>query len=404
MPTLKNKNIKNKVKKNYGQESVKLHKLHGGKLALASKFPLKNREDLSLAYTPGVGAVCMEIASNKKSAKQLTLKKNAIAVVSDGTAVLGFGDIGPEAGIPVMEGKAVLMKQFAGVDAFPICLDTKDTEEIITTVKHLAPVFGGINLEDISAPRCFEIEERLKKELGIVVMHDDQWGAATVALAALINALKVTKRKQDGFTVVMSGLGAAGVATVRLINAYAPSAKIIGVDSKGIVGHAEGLTGIKKRLFDENVLVHGIEGNLADAVRGADVFIGLSKPGVLTAEMVASMGKDAIIFALANPTPEIMPEEALRAGAVVVGTGRSDFPNQINNSVFFPGFWRGVLDAAQKTDNTEYDLDLFVDSAKALAKAVKNPTKDNIIPSTLDKEIHTMVAKAVTKYFLKKKA
>lgn len=404
MPTLKNKNIKNKVKKNYGPESVKLHKLHGGKLALTSKFPLKNREDLSLAYTPGVGAVCMEIAGNKKLAKQLTLKKNTIAVVSDGTAVLGFGDIGPEAGIPVMEGKAVLMKHFAGVDAFPICLDTKDTEEIIKTVKQLAPAFGGINLEDISAPRCFEIEERLKKELGIVVMHDDQWGAATVALAALINALKVTKRKQDGFTVVMSGLGAAGVATVRLINAYAPAAKIIGVDSKGIVGHVEGLTGIKKKLLDENVLVHGLEGSLVDAVRGADAFIGLSKPGVLTTDMVASMSKDPIIFALANPTPEIMPEDALKAGAAVVGTGRSDFPNQINNSVFFPGFWRGVLDATQKTDNTEYDLDLFVDSAKALAKAVKNPTKDNIIPSTLDKEIHTMVSKAVTKYFLKKKA
>jgi malate dehydrogenase (oxaloacetate-decarboxylating) len=305
--------------------------------------------------------------------------------------------------ILVMVVEMVLMKHFAGVDAFPICLDTKDTEEIIKTVKQLAPVFGGINLEDISAPRCFEIEERLKKELGIVVMHDDQWGAATVALAALINALKVTKRKQDGFTVVMSGLGAAGVATVRLINAYAPAAKIIGVDSKGIVGHVEGLTGIKKKLLDENVLVHGLEGSLVDAVRGADAFIGLSKPGVLTTDMVASMSKDPIIFALANPTPEIMPEDALKAGAAVVGTGRSDFPNQINNSVFFPGFWRGVLDATQKTDNTEYDLDLFVDSAKALAKAVKNPTKDNIIPSTLDKEIHTMVAKAVTKYFLKKK-
>lgn len=392
-----------KIIKNYNKESLELHKKFGGKLELGSKFPLKNRDDLSHAYTPGVGAVCMAIKNDEKLAKTLTLKKNTIAVVSDGTAVLGFGDIGPSAGIPVMEGKAVLMKHFSGVDAFPICLDTKDTEEIIKVVKQIAPVFGGINLEDISAPRCFEIEERLKKELGIVVMHDDQWGAATVALAALINALKVTKRKQDGFTVVMSGLGAAGVATVRLIKAYAPNAKVIGVDSRGIVGHSEGLTGIKKKLFDENVLAHGLEGGLADAVRGADVFIGLSKPGVLTGEMVKSMNKDAIVFALANPVPEIMPDEAHEAGAAVVGTGRSDFPNQINNSVFFPGFWRGVLDAAQKTDNTQYDLDLFVESAKALAKAVKNPSKDNIIPSTLDQDIHKMVAKAVTKYFLKKK-
>lgn len=390
------------IKKNYNQESLSLHKLHGGKMALASKFPLKNRDDLSRAYTPGVGAVCMAIKDDVKLVKSLTLKKNTIAVISDGTAVLGFGDIGPAAGIPVMEGKAVLMKHFAGVDAFPICLDTKDTEEIIKTVKQIAPVFGGINLEDISAPRCFEIEERLKKELNIVVMHDDQWGAATVALAALINALKVTKRKQDGFTVVMSGLGAAGVATVRLIKAYAPNAKIIGVDSKGVVAPSEGLNGIKKKLFDEGVLAHGLEGGLADAVCGADVFIGLSKPGILTQDMVRSMNKNAIVFALANPTPEIMPDEAYAAGAAVVGTGRSDFPNQINNSIFFPGFWRGVLDAAQKTDNTQYDLDLFVDSAKALAKAVKNPTAENIIPSTLDKGIHEMVAKAVKNYFLKR--
>jgi malate dehydrogenase (oxaloacetate-decarboxylating) len=390
------------IKKNYNQESLSLHKLHGGKIALASKFPLKNRDDLSRAYTPGVGAVCMAIKDDVKLVKTLTLKKNTIAVVSDGTAVLGFGDIGPAAGIPVMEGKAVLMKHFAGVDAFPICLDTKDTEEIIKAVKQIAPVFGGVNLEDIAAPRCFEIEERLKKELGIVVMHDDQWGAATVALAALINALKVTKRKQEGFAVVMSGLGAAGVATVRLVKAYAPNARIIGVDSKGIVAPSEGLNGIKKKLFDEGVLAHGVEGGLADAVCGADVFIGLSKPGVLTQDMVRSMNKNAIVFALANPTPEIMPDEAYAAGAAVVGTGRSDFPNQINNSVFFPGFWRGVLDAAQKTDNTQYDLDLFVDSAKALAKAVKNPTAENIIPSTLDKGIHEMVAKAVKNYFLKR--
>lgn len=389
-------------KKNYNQESLALHKLHGGKMTLSSKFPLKNRDDLSRAYTPGVGAVCMAIKDDAKLAKTLTLKKNTIAVISDGTAVLGFGDIGPAAGIPVMEGKAVLMKHFAGVDAFPICLDTKDTEEIIKAVKQVAPVFGGINLEDIAAPRCFEIEERLKKELGIVVMHDDQWGAATVALAALINALKVTKRNQDGFMVVMSGLGAAGVATVRLIKAYAPNAKIIGVDSKGIVAHSEVLTGIKKQLFDEGVLAHGLEGGLAEAMHGVDVFIGLSKPGVLTQEMVRSMNKNAIVFALANPVPEIMPDEARAAGAAVVGTGRSDFPNQINNSVFFPGFWRGVLNAAQKTDKTQYDLDLFIESAKALAKAVKNPTAENIIPSTLDKGIHEMVAKAVKNYFLKR--
>jgi malate dehydrogenase (oxaloacetate-decarboxylating) len=396
--------IKKVMKKNFAKLALAEHKKYGGKIELTSKFKLETKDDLSIAYTPGVGAVVTEIAANK-SAKKYTLKKNTIAIISDGSAILGLGNLGSEAAIPVMEGKAALLKRFGLADAFPICLDTQDSEEIIKTIKNIAPVFGGINLEDISAPRCFDIEERLKKEMNIVVMHDDQWGAATVTLTALINAAKLVKKNLNdkNTKLVMSGLGAAGVATVRLIKAFAPEISIIALDSEGIVSNnRKNLNKVKLDLLKNKIIEGNIDGDLALSMSGADVFVGLSKPNVLTSEMVKTMKTNSIIFALANPFPEIMPDIAKKAGAMIVGTGRSDFPNQINNSVFFPGFWRGALDAAQKTDNTKYDLDLFVDCAVAMAKSVKGVNAENILPSTLDEGVHKIVAKTVEKYFLKK--
>lgn len=372
-------------------ESIKLHKNRGGKLEVQSKVPLKNKRDLSLAYTPGVAGVCLAIAKNKKLAKEYTIKKNTVAIVSDGSAILGLGDLGPLAAIPVMEGKAAIFKDFGGVDAFPICLDTKDTEEIIKTVKMIAPVFGGINLEDISAPRCFEIEERLRRELDIPVMHDDQWGAATVGLAALINALKLTKIKKENVKVVIAGVGAAGVATGRLLHAYGITNTIF-CDSKGIINKKRiDLTKEKKELLRGSTLKER-SGTLTDALIDVDVFIGLSKPKTLTIEMIKSMNSKPIIFTLANPTPEIMPEEALKAGAFIVATGRSDYPNQINNSLMFPNAFKAMLDYKIP----QFENKIFVNIAIALANIIKKPTREYIIPSIFDKKAGVAVYKAVS--------
>jgi malate dehydrogenase (oxaloacetate-decarboxylating) len=394
----KSKVKKSNSKKDFGKLSIAAHAKTGGKLELTSKFKLKNKDDLSIAYTPGVASVCMQIFNDKNtSTNKYTLKKNTIAVVSDGSAVLGLGNIGASASIPVMEGKSVLMKHFAGVDAFPICLDTQDTEEIIKTVKLLQPVFGGINLEDISAPRCFEIEERLRKELNIPVMHDDQWGAATVTVAALINALKVVRKNAKDISIALIGAGAAGIATARLIETMGVKNLTV-FDTKGAINSTRSdLNHQKKYLIHLNKL--DLSGELRDNMQNFDVFIGLSKPNLLTVEDVTKMKKDPIIFALANPSPEILPVDAYRGGAKVVGTGRSDFPNQINNSVFFPGFWRGMLDRQNKgiVDAKEYDTKMLIKCAEAIAKMIK-PTAQNILPNTLDKKVHTLVAKTVLNY------
>jgi malate dehydrogenase (oxaloacetate-decarboxylating) len=391
---MKKTNSKNS-KKDFAKLSINAHGKHGGKIELVSKFKLKDKDDLSIAYTPGVAAVCLEIAKDKELAKKYTLKKNTIAIVSDGTAVLGLGNIGALAGAPVMEGKAVLMKHFGNVDAFPICINTSDVEEIIKTVKNIEPVFGGINLEDIAAPKCFEIEQRLKKELSIPVMHDDQWGAATVTIAGLMNSLKVAKKKSADISVALVGAGAAGVATAKLL-------EVLGVknltvfDTQGAINKDRAdLNHQKRSLLHLNTL--NLKGSLQVNMQNFDCVIGLSKPNLITSEDVKKMKKDPIIFALANPTPEIMPDEAKRGGAKIVGTGRSDFPNQINNSLFFPGFWRGMLDRQNKNKavlNFEDEKRLYIKCAEAIAKLVK-PTSEKILPSTLDKKVHTTVAKTV---------
>lgn len=372
------------------EDSIKLHKKNGGKLEVISKVSLRNKNDLSLAYTPGVALVCEAISKNKKLANELTIKKNTVAIVSDGSAILGLGNLGPLAAIPVMEGKAALFKNFGGVDAFPICLDTQDEEEIIKAVKQIAPVFGGINLEDISAPRCFDIEERLRKELDIPVMHDDQWGAATVTLAALINALKLAKIKKEKAIVVVSGVGAAGVATGRLLFSYGIK-NIIFCDSKGIIDiERQDLNKEKIELINKSEIKNK-KGALEDALVGADVFIGLSKPKTLTQEMIKKMSKKPIIFTLANPTPEIMPEEAKEAGAFIVATGRSDYPNQINNSLVFPNAFKAMLDKKIP----QFKNEIFTKIAIALAKSVKTPNKERIIPDMFDKKARMAVYKAV---------
>lgn len=375
------------------QASLKLHREHSGKLEVKSKIKLDGREALSLAYTPGVAEVSREIYKDPQLAREYTLKKNTIAVVSDGSAILGLGNLGPLAAIPVMEGKAAIFKEFAGVDAFPLCLDTQDAEEIIKAVKQIAPVFGGINLEDIGAPKCFEIEKRLRAELSIPVMHDDQWGAATVALAGLINALKVTNKKKEEVKVVLSGIGAAGVATARLLLAYGIK-NIIYIDSQGIITETRGeLTPEKKELLIGSNLKPEA-GDLAAAVRGADVFIGLSKPGVLTGEMVKTMASNPIIFALANPTPEIMPEAARAAGAAVVATGRSDFPNQLNNSLVFPGAFKGMLEG----NIAQFKTEMFIGIAEALANFVTDLSPEKILPTMFDEGVVELVSKTIQKY------
>ncbi|MDE6184017.1 MAG: NADP-dependent malic enzyme, partial [Lachnospiraceae bacterium] len=328
---------------NTNEKALMLHEKWNGKLETISKTPVKSREDLSLAYTPGVAEPCKVIAADKEAAYKYTMKANTVAVVSDGSAVLGLGNIGPYAAMPVMEGKAVLFKEFGGVNAVPICLDTQDTEEIIKAVTYLAPGFGGINLEDISAPRCFEIEERLKEILDIPVFHDDQHGTAIVVLAGIINALKVVKKSKEECKVVVNGAGSAGIAITKLLLTYG-FPNIIMCDKVGIVSKdTEGLNWMQQKMT--KVTNPGNEtGSLADALKGADIFVGVSAPNIVTPEMVSSMNKDAILFAMANPVPEIMPDLAKAAGARVVGTGRSDFPNQVNNVVAFPGIFKGALE------------------------------------------------------------
>ena len=372
------------------EKSIEMHRQNHGKLSVNSKVPLTNKEELSLAYTPGVAGVCEAIAKDKSLAREYTIKRNTVAIVSDGSAILGLGNLGALAAIPVMEGKAAIFKEFGGVDAFPICLDTQDTEEIIKTVKQIAPVFGGINLEDISAPRCFEIEERLRKELNIPVMHDDQWGAATVTLSALINAFKLRDTDHTKAKVVLSGVGAAGVATGRLLHSYGITNTIF-CDSKGIIHKQRNdLNKEKIELINESIS-NTQEGTLADALVGADVFIGLSKPNVLTIEMVKTMAAKPIIFALANPNPEITPEDARAAGAFIVATGRSDYPNQINNALVFPGAFKAMLDY----QIPQFENKIFTTVAQALAEVIENPTPENIIPSIFDKKVYEAVYKAV---------
>lgn len=370
-------------------KSLELHKSLGGKLEVASKVPLSDKNDLSLAYTPGVAQVCREIASDPKTVYDYTLKKNTVAVVSDGSAILGLGNLGAKAAIPVMEGKAILFKQFAGVDAFPICLDTQDTEEIIKAVKQIAPVFGAINLEDISAPRCFEIERRLQTELDIPVMHDDQHGTAVVVLAGLINALKVRGSEKSAVKVVFSGAGAAGTAIAELLIRYGFK-NIVVLDSKGAIWQGREDLNEEKKILASKTNPSNERGDLASVIKGADIFIGVSKAGLLTAEMVQSMANRPIIFALANPVPEIMPDVAKSAGAFIVATGRSDFPNQVNNVLGFPGLFKGAL----RNKIKQFTDEMFVRAAENLAKTV-TPTVDKILPTPFDEGVAEKVAAAM---------
>lgn len=387
-------NTNKQSKKGVNEEALALHKKLGGKISITGSTPIKDRKSLSLVYTPGVAAVSSFVAKDKKRTRDYTIKGKMIAVVSDGSAVLGLGNIGPYGALPVMEGKAALFKTFANVDAFPLVLDTQDPDEIIETVVRLAPAFGGINLEDIAAPKCFYIEDELKKRLDIPVMHDDQHGTAIVVLAGLINAAKVAKKNLNSAerTAVVSGVGAAGVATMKLLKLLYPKLNIIAVDSEGVVWKGRpGLNATKQELLAKKIIVGTRRGALSEALQGADVFIGVSKPGVLTAQMVRSMAPRSIIFAMANPTPEIMPDAARAAGALVVGTGRSDFPNQVNNSLAFPGVFRGALDNRVRQITDEMKLR----AAKNLAALVKKPTRERIIPGPFDKGVAQAVAKAI---------
>ena len=377
---------------NNSEKALKMHEQWNGKLETTAKAHVDTREDLAIAYTPGVAEPCKVIAEDPEAAYKYTIKANTVAVVSDGSAVLGLGNIGALAAMPVMEGKAVLFKEFGGVNAVPICLDTQDTEEIIRTVVNIAPAFGGINLEDISAPRCFEIETRLKELLNIPVFHDDQHGTAIVVLAGIINALKVTGKKKEDCRVVINGAGSAGIAIAKLLLTYGFSHIII-CDSKGIISRsADNLTPVKEEIA-QITNKDDLKGTLADALKGADIFIGVSAPGVVTADMVASMNKDAILFALSNPVPEIMPDLAKAAGAKVVGTGRSDFPNQVNNVVAFPGIFKGALEgrAAQITE------EMKLAAAEAIAGLVADDelNEDNILPEAFDPRVADTVSQAV---------
>ena len=374
------------------EKALLMHEKWNGKLETVSKTPVKTREDLAIAYTPGVAEPCKVIAQDKEAAYKYTMKPNTVAVVSDGSAVLGLGNIGPYAAMPVMEGKAVLFKEFGNVNAVPICLDTQDTEEIIKAVTYLAPGFGGINLEDISAPRCFEIEERLKEILDIPVFHDDQHGTAIVVLAGVINALKVVGKKKEDCRVVVNGAGSAGVAITKLLLTYG-FPNIIMCDKVGIVSRdTEGLNWMQKKMTEVTNL-NNETGSLADALKGADIFIGVSAPNIVTPKMVASMNRDSILFAMANPIPEIMPDVAKAAGARVVGTGRSDFPNQVNNVVAFPGIFKGALEG-RATQITE---EMKLAAAEAIAGLVPADklSDDNIMPEAFDPQVAEVVANAV---------
>ena len=376
----------------YFKESLKLHEKFKGKLAVHSKFPLATKEDLSLAYTPGVAAPCQSIAENPEDAYRYTMKSNMVAVVTDGSAVLGLGNIGPLAGLPVMEGKCLLFKHFGKVDAFPICIDSQDTDEIVDVVKKISPGFGGINLEDIKAPRCFEVEERLINELDIPVFHDDQHGTAIVVLAAIINSMKVRGLNIENIKIIVSGAGAAGNAVTKLLTEYGAK-NIIVLDSKGVlVSNRPDLKEMPYKM--ELAKMTNPEKqccSIVDVIKGADVFIGVSSRRILDQDMVRSMNKDPIIFAMANPIPEIMPDEAKAAGAYIVGTGRSDFPNQINNVLAFPGVFRGALDCGAK----KITMKMKLTAAQALADYTEDPEPNRIIPDTFDEGVHSAIAEAI---------
>lgn len=379
------------------EKALQLHELWNGKIETTPKCPVKSREDLALAYTPGVAEPCKIIAENAEAAYKYTMKSNTVAVVSDGSAVLGLGNIGAYAALPVMEGKAVLFKEFGGVNAVPICLDTQDTEEIIQTIVNIAPAFGGINLEDISAPRCFEIEERLKSLLSIPVFHDDQHGTAIVVLAGIINALKVVGKTKEDCKIVVNGAGSAGIAITKLLLSY-EFPNIILCDRTGILSKStKDLNWMQQEMMEVTNLL-GETGTLADALKNADIFVGVSAPNIVTKEMVASMNQDAILFAMANPVPEIMPDIAKEAGAKVVGTGRSDFPNQINNVVAFPGIFKGALEG-RATQITE---EMKLAAATAIAGLVdeKDLNADHIMPEAFDPRVAEVVSQAVKNHIL----
>ena len=376
----------------YYKKALELHEKYRGKIDIKCDMPLNNREDLAVAYTPGVAQPCLEIAKDPENAYKYTAKGHLVAIVTDGSAVLGLGNIGGMAGMPVMEGKAALFKRFGGVDGFPICLSTQNTEEIIAAVRAIAPTFGGINLEDISAPRCFEIEERLERELDIPVFHDDQHGTAIVVTAALINALKIVGKEMKDIKVALSGPGAAGTAIIKMLQ-HCGVKNIVACDSRGIIFRGRQGLDAHKTLLAQTTNPENASGSLADAVRGADVFVGVSAPGILTAEMVKTMAEKPVIFAMANPVPEIGYEEALAAGAAVVGTGRSDFPNQINNVLAFPGIFRGALDCGAR----EINYDMKTAAAAAIAELVlpEQLSPEYIIPDPFDPRVAENVARRV---------
>ncbi len=377
---------------NKALEALKMHEMWNGKLETAAKAHVNSREDLAIAYTPGVAEPCKVIAKDPEAAYKYTVKANTIAVVSDGSAVLGLGNIGALAAMPVMEGKAVLFKEFGNVNAVPICLDTQDTEEIIRTVVNIAPAFGGINLEDISAPRCFEIEERLKELLDIPVFHDDQHGTAIVVLAGIINALKVTGKKKENCRVVINGAGSAGIAITKLLATYG-FPNLVMCDINGIIGKdSKNLNWMQQKMAEATNPEH-LTGTLADALKGADIFVGVSAPGIVTKEMVASMNPDSILFAMANPVPEIMPDLAREAGARIIGTGRSDFPNQVNNVVAFPGIFKGALEGRARQITEEMKLA----AANAIADLVPEEelNDQNILPEAFDPRVADTVSKAI---------
>ncbi|AFK85514.1 MULTISPECIES: NAD(P)-dependent malic enzyme [Thermoanaerobacterium] len=379
---------------NYYEESLRIHESNVGKLNVISKVKVVTRDDLSLVYTPGVAEPCKKIYENEENVYKYTSKGHMVAVVTDGSAVLGLGNIGPKTALPVMEGKSILFKEFAGIDAFPICLDTQNVDEIVKAVKLIAPGFGGINLEDIGAPRCFEIEEKLKKELDIPVFHDDQHGTAIVVLAGIINALKVVNKKIEDIKVVVNGAGAAGTAIAKLLLTSGVKNLIV-CDKSGILYRGiENVDDTKKELA-KITNPDNIKGTLIDALVGADVFIGVSAPGIVTQSMVKTMNKNAILFAMANPVPEIMPDEAKAAGAKIIGTGRSDFPNQINNVLAFPGIFRGALDVRAREINEE----MKIAAAYAIASMIKDKdlNENNVIPNALDRNVAVNVAEAVKK-------
>lgn len=384
-------------KRNYFEESVALHMKLKGKLSVESKCVINSLEDLAVVYSPGVAQPCIEISRDVSLARELTIKANTVAIVTDGSAVLGLGNIGAEAAIPVMEGKAILFKEFAGIDAFPICLRTQDTEEIIQTIKNISPVFGGINLEDIQAPKCFIIEERLQS-LGIPVFHDDQHGTAIVLLAALMNACKVTNKNLTDLKIVINGAGAAGVAILKLLKCIdydlsmcTPVREVIMCDTLGVISKDRKDLNTSKKEILKFSNPNNKNGTVKDALVGADVFIGVSSGDLLTADDIRTMSKDPIIFAMANPIPEIMPEEAYKGGAAIMGTGRSDMPNQVNNVLAFPGIFKGALQA--KANRITQEMKLA--AALALAKMVENPTNENLLPNALDKTVPIVIANAV---------